>query len=38
MNAPDDKSSVGFLKKQQASTSNFIFGSDYRDKLVDALS
>src|SRR4051794_8705970 len=37
MNAPDEEKQVlGFLKKQQASTTNYIFGSEDRDKLVDA--
>jgi peroxiredoxin len=37
MNAPDEQKQVlAFLKKQQASTTNYIFGSEDRDKLVDA--
>ncbi|HTG44602.1 MAG TPA: TlpA family protein disulfide reductase, partial [Verrucomicrobiae bacterium] len=37
MNTPDEEKSVlGFLRKQQASTTNYIFGSEDRDKLVDA--
>ena len=37
MNAPDEQKSVlGFLKKQQASMKNYIFAEGERDKFVDA--
>lgn len=37
VNRPDEQKAVlGFLKKQQASCKNFIFGSTEREKLIDA--